>query len=163
MTCDPRDPHVLTHSFPTRPSSYLSYEETKYGLKAGYRLDDGTRFTAVAQRREIRRSFSERRETDENTFTVTASRGFGEAFDGSVRYTRADRTGSPYDGTVPLQFGFVEGFLEEEPGGFEAPPALRRLNLASRQRDQLGANLTYTPLTWLALRSEEHTSELPSQ
>src|SRR3546814_4066638 len=33
-----------------------SYEETKYGLNAGYRLDDGTRFTAVAQRREIRRS-----------------------------------------------------------------------------------------------------------
>src|SRR3546814_13358687 len=75
----------------------------------------------------------------------------GEALEGRLRYTRADRTGSPYDGTVPLQFGFVEGFIDEEPGGFEGPPALRRLNLASRQRDQLGANLTYTPLTWLAL------------
>lgn len=128
-----------------------SYEETKFGLNAGYRLDDGTRFTAVAEHREIDRTFSERAETRENTFTVSASRSFGEQFDGSVRYTYADRGGSPYDGTVPLQFGFVEGFLEEEPGGFEAPPALRRFTLASRERNQIGANLSYTPISWLAL------------
>lgn len=128
-----------------------SYEETKYGLNAGYRLDDGTRFTGIAQRREIRRTFAERQETDENTFTFSVARGFGEQFDGSVRFTHADRGGSPYDGTVPLQFGFVEGFLEEEPGGFETPPALRRLHLASRERDQVGAQVSYTPLSWLAL------------
>src|SRR3546814_9639101 len=36
-----------------------SYGETKYGLNAGYRLDDGTRFTAVAQRRRSEEHTSE--------------------------------------------------------------------------------------------------------
>ncbi len=127
-----------------------SYREYKYKLDAGYRLDDGTRFTGVAERREVRRTFSERRNTHENTFSLNASRPFGELFDASLRYIHADRGGSHYDGAEPLLTGFIEGFIDTLAGGFENAPLLRKFNKASRVRDQVGFQATYSPLSFLS-------------
>ncbi len=127
-----------------------SYREYKYKVDAGYRMEDGTRFTGVAERREIRRTFSERRNTHENTFSLNASRPFGELFDASLRYIHADRGGSHYDGTEPVLTGFVDGFLATLAGGFENAPLLRKFNLASRERDQVGFQANYSPISFLS-------------
>lgn len=127
-----------------------SYREYKYKVDAGYRMDDGTRFTGIAERREIRRTFSERRNTHENTFSLNASRPFGELFDASLRYVHADRGGSHYDGAEPVLTGFVDGFLATLAGGFENAPLLRKFNLASRERDQVGFQANYSPISFLS-------------
>lgn len=127
-----------------------SYEEIKFKLDGGYHLSDGTLLSAFGEHREIRRTFSERAKTDEDSFSLAANRSLGERFDGGLRLIYADRGGTPYDGTVPLQHGFVEGFPATLPGGFENAPALRRFTLANREREQLGAQLSYTASNYVA-------------
>jgi len=126
-----------------------SYEETKFRLDGGYRFDGGMRISAFGEHREIDRTFSERAETREDTVGVTLSRNLGERVEARVTGSLADRNGSHYDGAAPVLEGFVEGFIDTLPGGFENAPLLRRFQIADRERDQISGQLNINASSFL--------------
>ena len=126
------------------------YEETKLRLDGGYRFGGGLRITGFGEHREIDRTFSERAETREDTVGLTLSRSLGERVEARITGSTADRDGSHYDFAAPVLEGFVEGFIDTLPGGFENPPLLRRFQIADRERDQISGQLDITAASFLS-------------
>ncbi|HET9485422.1 MAG TPA: MtrB/PioB family decaheme-associated outer membrane protein [Xanthomonadales bacterium] len=122
-----------------------SYQEEKLRFDTGYRVFDRLHLTGSAERRQVERTYSEREEADENTFTIGARSDFTDWIGGGVRLTRADRSGSTYHGNEPFLSGYDPGYTSTVPGQFENAPGLRKYHLADRQRDQGTVYLTVTP------------------
>jgi len=128
-----------------------SYTDTQYKVEAGYRFGHRTELSASAERRETDRTLSERERADEDTVRVSLRTEFTDWFSGNVRWSRANRDGSTYNGAEPLESGFAPEYVATLPGGFENPPALRKFHEANRTRDIASAFVTVTPIATLSL------------
>lgn len=116
-----------------------SYKEQKLKLDGGYQVAVRTDLTAGVERSEIQRTFSEREEAKENTFSLGFKRAFSDTLSGGVRLSRADRYGSTYHGDEPFLSGYSPGYtgsLAEEVR-WENHPDLRKFHIADRERDKL--------------------------
>jgi MtrB/PioB family decaheme-associated outer membrane protein len=122
-----------------------SFRETRLRVDAGYRLARRTKLTAVLESYDTERTYSEREQADETRLGLTLSHAATEWFNGSLRFIRADRTGSTYHGDEPFLSGYSPGYTSTVAGGWENPPGLRKFHQADRERDRWGANVTLTP------------------
>ena len=142
---DSNTQNVATTSSNRRYNEPYSYQEEKLRFDTGYRATDWLHLTGSAERREIERTYSEREEADEDTFTFGARSDFTDWIGGGVRLTFADRSGSTYHGNEPFLSGYAPGYTSTVPGQFENPPDLRKYHLADREREQGTVYLTVTP------------------
>ncbi len=133
-----------TSSF-RRYNEPYSYREEKWRVDSGYQLADRLDLNASAEHRGIERTYSEREEADENTFTLGLRSDFSDHIAGGLRLTRADRSGSTYIGNEPFLSGYAPGYTGTVPGSFENLPLLRKFHLADRERDQATLYLSLTP------------------
>lgn len=122
-----------------------SYKEQQLKFDVGYRPAARTDVTAGVQRSETERTFSEREEATENTYSLGLKRDFSEALNGGIRVSRADRHGSTYRGEEPFLSGYSPGYTATVPGGWENHPDMRKYFLADRSRDKLVLLTTYMP------------------
>ena len=121
------------------------FEEQRLRLDLGYRIGAGGRLTAVAERKETDRSYTEREKATEDTFSLGWNQDFSDWFSGSLRFESASRDGSTYHGDEPFLSGYSPGYTGTVAGGWENPPGLRKFHLADRDRDQVTLMATLTP------------------
>jgi MtrB/PioB family decaheme-associated outer membrane protein len=122
-----------------------SYRETKLRAEAGYRFRPRTSLDGSVEERRTERTFAERERADETTWSINLRHAAADWFSGTLRFSRADRTGSTYHGDHPFLSGYDPGYTDTIPGGFENPPDLRKYYEADRTRDRFGLSLALTP------------------
>ncbi|MFZ2507241.1 MAG: MtrB/PioB family decaheme-associated outer membrane protein [Steroidobacteraceae bacterium] len=122
-----------------------SFEEHRLRLNAGYRIGSGGRLSASVERKDTERTYSEREEATEDTFSLGWNQEFSDWFGAALRLERAQRDGSTYHGDEPFLSGYDPGYTSTVAGGWENPPDLRKFHLADRERDQLTLMATLTP------------------
>jgi len=122
-----------------------SFRETRLKIDAGYRFGSRTLLTGALEQRDTERTYTEREEADETIASLALRHSASEWFSGSLRASRADRSGSTYHGNEPFLSGYAPGYTSTVPGQFENPPGLRKFYLADRIRDRVGGNLTLMP------------------
>lgn len=122
-----------------------SYTEQQFKFDTAYRVFGRTDLSAGVQHSKIDRTYSEREQADETTYTFGVKSELSERFSGQLRYAHAQRDGSTYYGYEPFHSGYSPGYVATVPGGWENHPNLRRFFLANRDRDQLSATASFTP------------------
>lgn len=137
-----------------------SFREQRLRFDVGYRLGGQTRLSASAERRKTDRTYSERERAEEDIFTATLNRSFGDRVEASLRLSRAERDGSTYHGNEPFLSGYAPGYTATVPGQWENAPALRKYFLADRRRDLATLRVTVTPSErWSIGLDASHTDE----
>jgi hypothetical protein len=131
-----------------------SYNDEQFKLEGGYRIFGRTELTLGGEHRETERTYAERESADEDSIRAELRTGFSDWITGSLRWTRAERDGSTYNGTEPLHSGYNPEYVATLPGGFENPPALRKFNQADRTRDVGSMFVTVTPLETLPVQRQ---------
>jgi MtrB/PioB family decaheme-associated outer membrane protein len=144
-----------------------SYRDTRIKADAGYRFGSRTQLSGSVEARDTHRTFSEREDARETTWTLGLRHAASDWFSGSLKLMRAERDGSTYHGDHPFLSGYDAGYTDTVPGGFENPPGLRKYYQANRTRDRYGLNLSFTPgdawsidIDAQRLKDEYHRSEL---
>ncbi len=122
-----------------------SYSERQIKLDAGYQLFWRTDLTAGAEHKEITRTFSEREDATEITYTLGLNTHPTEWVGTGIRVSRADRHGTTYRGEEPFLSSYDPAYTATVAGGWENHPDLRKYFLADRQRHTLALVATLTP------------------
>jgi MtrB/PioB family decaheme-associated outer membrane protein len=122
-----------------------SYQATKLKIDGAWRAGRKTNLNASLTRTDTERTYSEREEADETTFNLNLRHAVADWFSGALHWTSADRGGSTYHGNEPFLSGYAPGYTSTVPGQFENAPGLRKYFLADRDRQRLGASLSFTP------------------
>ena len=120
--------------------------EASYGLPAGIRATAGIDYEQKKRNQFRVRSVSNREETDETTLRGELRRSLGETLTGAVSVARSERDGSP----------FLNNILN---GGAQGSNKIAPLHLADRERDKLGATLSWTPTDPLSVQLRASTAK----
>lgn len=144
---DSQNQDVSATSSRRRFNEPASFREQRLRVEAGWRIDGRTRLSGAIQRRQTDRTYSVRARADEDLFSLSLQRGFGDRVDAALTLSRTDRSGSTYHGSEPFLSGYAPAYTATVPGQWDNPPGLRRWYLADREREraQLRVNFTPTP------------------
>lgn len=135
LSRDVHDDHTAIHSFaqvatdifiaPTRSNTPFGFWRDRFKLSADYRGPATLKLSAGVERDNLDRRYSEVVTTRETTLWARAGIRPLDNLSLAVKLAHSDRSHSPYG--VATWFGTAEN------------PLLRKLNLADRQRDTIGA------------------------
>lgn len=127
-----------------------SYRNEDFKVDASYRLFGNTDVSLGAQFSTIDRTYTEREQADEDTYTLGFNTAISDQLNSHIRYSHAKRDGSTYVGNEPFLSGYSPGYTSTTPG-WDNHPQLVRFYQANRDRDQLAINVEFTPTEALTL------------
>jgi MtrB/PioB family decaheme-associated outer membrane protein len=129
-----------------------SYRLREYSAEAAYEIFRRTELAFRYRRREIERSYSETRETDEDTYSARLHAQPLRWASLLVEGELGERTSSTYQGNLPFLEGHNPRYLDMLGPDelFENNPLLRKFYLTDRERNRVHGSLTLMPLPWLS-------------
>lgn len=120
-----------------RQNRPYSFEQQLLRLKAGYRVSSGTDVSGGFDFDQMDRTYQQAESTQDQTLWFKLKMQPVEGLDAALRVSHAKRDASNYDPTLFGNPGFPES------GATPGDPVMKAFEMADRQRDKVGLDLTY--------------------
>ena len=123
----------------------LDYAKNRFNIDASYRITNLTRLKLNYVHEIMNRDFSYVKETKENSYKASVNSTLSSYVMASANYSLSSRRMTDdYDGAIVYESYHAVGIYDESTT-FDTHPAMRNFDLADKDSDRLGLNISLLP------------------
>lgn len=121
-----------------RPNRPYSFDQRLLRLMAGYRLSSSTDFSGGFDSDEMNRTYQQSEETKDQTLWAKLKLRPTDSVETTLKLSHANRDASAYNASA------YQNPVHPESGAMPGDPLLKAFEMADRNRDKIGFDVTYT-------------------